>query len=371
MSSKLITEKRKEKTQARHPKLLFFVKILILLTANLGCQTEIQTVQESRVLMDTMVAIHVYAAKPADEPAIRRAMAAAFAEMSRLDSLLSAYRRDSEVAAINQNAAAVNVLVSSDMDSVLQMAQWAAQISNGAFDVTIAPVLRLWGFGTDSLGLPAPEKIAARLPLVNAQNLVVSDERNSPQRSVHFRRQNMAIDLGGVAKGYVVDRGLALLVQAGWRDAMITAGGDLRAVASPLTAGRRYIWIQHPRAADSDSTQNQTGAFWGRFKLDAGAVSTSGDYERFFFKDGKRFHHIIDPCTGYPARHAVSATVIARRAVAADALSTTLFVLGPERGIALADSLPEVDAVIIYADGEKLKWRVTKALKNKLEVLHQ
>ncbi|MDZ7366309.1 MAG: FAD:protein FMN transferase [candidate division KSB1 bacterium] len=370
MSSKFITERKKEKTPNRHPKFLFFVKILILLAANLGCQTEIQTVQESRILMDTMVSIHVYAAKPADEPAIRRAMAAAFAEMSRLDSLLSAYRRDSEVAAINQNAAAVSVTVSSDMDCVLRIAQWAAQISNGAFDVTIAPLLRLWGFGTDSLGLPAPEKIAARLPLVNSKNLVVSNEENSPKRSVHFRRPDMAIDLGGVAKGYVVDRGLAKLMQAGLRDAMITAGGDLRTVASPLTAGRRYIWIQHPRATDLDSTQNQTGAFWGRFKLDAGAVSTSGDYERFFFKDGKRYHHLIDPHTGYPARRAVSATVIARQAVVADALSTTLFVLGPERGIALADSLAEVDAVIIYEE-EKLKWRATQTLENKLEVFHQ
>jgi len=321
--------------------------------------------------MDTMVSIHVYAAKPANEPAIHRAMAAAFAEMSRLDSLLSSYRRDSEVAAINQNAAADNVTVSSDMDSVLRVAQWAAQISNGAFDVTLAPVLRLWGFGADSLGLPSPGKIAARLPLVNDQDLVVSSERNSPRRFVHFRRQNMAIDLGGVAKGYVVDRGIAMLVQAGFRDAMITAGGDLRAVASPLTAGRRYIWIKHPRAANSDSAQNQTGAFWGRFKLDAGAVSTSGDYERFFFKDGRRYHHIIDPHTGYPAMLAVSATVITRQAVVADALSTALFVLGPERGIALAESLREADAVIIYADGEKLKWRATQALKNKLEIFHQ
>jgi thiamine biosynthesis lipoprotein len=321
--------------------------------------------------MDTLVSINAYVSKPAEEPAARRAMAAAFAEMSRLDSLLSAYRTDSEVALINREAAtAGGVAVSSDMDSVLQMAQWAAKISNGAFDVTVAPVLRLWGFGTDSLGLPTPEKIAARRPWVNHENLMVSEGPRPEKKSAHFLNLNMAIDLGGVAKGYVVDRGIDVLRQAGIRDALITAGGDLRAIASPLTSGRRYIWIRHPRTANPDSVRDgeEEKNFFGRFRLDAGAVSTSGDYERFFIQEGKRYHHIIDPHTGYPAANAVSATVIAKSAVQADALSTALFVLGPKRGIALADSLPEVEAMIIYQDGEKLNWRATTALQEKLEI---
>jgi len=321
--------------------------------------------------MDTLVSINVYFANPADEPSIRRAMAAAFAAMSRLDSSLSAYRDDSEVAKINREAATVKgVRVSSDMDSVLRVAQWAAQISNGAFDVTIAPILRLWGFGTDSLGLPAPEKISARMPLVNFKKLDISAALNDKNRLVRFHQPSMAIDLGGIAKGYVVDCGLDILKQAGIHDAMITAGGDLRSMASPLTSGRRYIWIRHPRAENPDSVQNdeKEKTFFGRFRLDAGAVSTSGDYERFFFEEGKRYHHIIDPHTGYPAARAMSATVTARHAVVADALSTTLFVLGPERGMALADSLPDVEALIIYGDGEKLSWRATKALKKKLKI---
>jgi thiamine biosynthesis lipoprotein len=197
----------------------------------------------------------------------------------------------------------------------------------------------------------------------------VSKEKNSQKNFIYFRQSGMAIDLGGIAKGYAVDRGLAILQQAGFRDAMITAGGDLRTVSSPLTAGRRYIWIRHPRPAHSDSAASDTATeFFGKFRLDAGAVSTSGDYERFFIKNGQRYHHIIDPHTGYPARRSISATVIAKNSVIADALSTTIFVLGPERGIAVADSLPDVEAMIIYQDQQQIKWRATESFKNKLEI---
>ncbi len=341
-----------------------------------GCQQKVQTIQESRVLMDTLVSISVYTQNPAAEPAIRRAIIAAFAEMARLDSLLSSYREDNEVAAINRcGAEADEMEVSADVDTVLRAAQWAAEISAGAFDVTVAPILRLWGFGTDSAGVPAPEKIATRLPLVNFHNLVLADAATNgafgiAKRRARFRQPGMAIDLGGVAKGYAVDQGLSALVEAGVRDAMITAGGDLRAIASPMTSGRRYIWIRHPRV---DTVSNTTiGAeeknFFGRFRLDAGAVSTSGDYERFFIKDGKRYHHLIDPHNGYPATKAVSATVMAKTSIQADALSTAIFVMGPEQGIALADSLPEVEAMIIYLEDEKLQWRATKALQEKLEI---
>ncbi len=358
---------------------IFRALIPIWLILFWGCQRETQTFQESRVLMDTLVSISVYTQDPTTEPIVRRAIAAAFAEMARLDSLMSSYRQDSEVAAVNRcGAAGSEMEVSADIDTVLRAAQWAAQISAGAFDVTVAPLLRLWGFGTDSVGVPAPEKIAVCLPLVNFHNMalvnVATNGTFGVEKSlIRFRQTGMAVDLGGVAKGYAVDRGLAVLTQAGIQDALITAGGDLRTVASPMTAGRRYIWIRHPRTAGSDTVDDATAGadektFFGRFRLDAGAVSTSGDYERFFIKDGKRYHHIIDPRTGYPAAKTVSATVMAKTSIQADALSTALFVLGPERGIAVADSLPEVEAMIIYSEGGKLQWHATRRLQERLEI---
>jgi len=363
-----VKQKAKGKKQkAKSITRAFFLKPWILLFASCGAPSEFQTVQESRILMDTLVSINVYVAKPAHEPTIRRAMTEAFAEMNRLDSLFSAYRADSEVERLNDTATISGVTISADMDSVLQWAQWAAQISNGAFDITVAPILRLWAFGTDSIGIPAPEKIIAQMPRVGYKNLVLIADTGAQKKMVVFRQPGMAIDLGGVAKGYVVDRGLAMLRQAGIRDAMITAGGDLRTFASPLTAGRRYIWIQHPRPANPDSAAQ---SFFGRFKLEGdAAVSTSGDYERFFINANKRYHHIIDPHTGYPSERAISATVIAEISVQADALSTTLFVLGPERGLALADSLPNVEAMVIYHDAGRLKWKATPGLTAKLEIL--
>jgi thiamine biosynthesis lipoprotein len=347
----------------------------IFIIATWGCQPNIHTVQESRVLMDTLVSINVYIQNPAEEPAGRQAIAIAFAEMARLDSLFSSYRQDSEVAMINHCGAQGGELsVSADADTVLRVAQWAAKISNGAFDVTVAPILQLWRFGTDSAGVPAPEKIRQRLPAVNYQNLTITPaEAGIAGARIDFHRPGMAIDLGGVAKGYAVERGIEALLQAGIRDAMITAGGDLRAVASPLTAGRRYIWIRHPRPANlnrvTDESALERQEFFGRFKLEgSAAISTSGDYERFFEKDGKRYHHLIDPHTGYPAAGAISATVMAKNSAQADALSTALFVLGPRQGIALADSLPEVEAVIIHEDGGELKWQATSALKKNLEI---
>lgn len=317
--------------------------------------------------MDTLVSIKVYAAVPVDEPALRGAIAEAFAEMSRLDSLLSVYRADSEVSRLNHAAVNATTPISNDLHAVLQTAQWAAQISNGAFDVTVAPILRLWGFGTDRIGIPTSEKITAQLTHVDYRNLVLAADTASSRNVATFLRAGMAIDLGGVAKGYVVDRGLAVLREAGIRDAMITAGGDLRTLTSPLTAGRRYIWIQHPRPANPDSAAQ---SFFGRFKLDGdAAVSTSGDYERFFIENNKRYHHIIDPHTGYPSERAVSVTVIASTSVQADALSTALFVLGPARGLALADSLPGIEAMFIFQNDGRLRWQATPGMTAKIEIL--
>jgi thiamine biosynthesis lipoprotein len=326
--------------------------------------------------MDTLVSISVYTQNAAEEPRIRQAIAEAFSEMARIDSMMSSYREDSEVSVINEQTVGSEASgISAEIDTVLRAAQWAAQISDGAFDITIAPVLRLWGFGTDSVGLPSAEEITVRLPLVNYRNLVMAPENGNhwtaPQkRKVSFRQPGMAIDLGGIAKGYAVDRGLEVLRRAGVRDAMVEAGGDLRANASPRTAGRRYIWIRHPRAANAADTRvdGQDQTYFARFRLDNGAVATSGDYERFFEHNGKRYHHLLDPHTGYPASQAVSATVIANNAMLADALATALFVLGPDRAIALAEALPDVEAVIIYGDTEKLKWTATKSLKKNLEV---
>lgn len=332
----------------------------LLLALFASCQTagkqnnDFAVITEQRVMMDTAISINVYVERDDSSAAVRVDIANAFRAMSRVDSLMSSFSETSEVAELNRRAAKEAVALSAATDSVLQTALWVSEISRGAFDVTIAPILQLWGFGTDHLGVPSEASIKERLPLVDFCLLEKKDS------VIQYLQPGMAIDLGGVAKGYAVDVAVETLQRAGYRDVMVKAGGDLRTLSSPLTAGRRYIWIQHPRAGDK---------FFGKFRFDTGAVSTSGDYERFFERDGVRYHHIIDPHTGYPASGVVSATVLANDSRTADALSTALFALGPYRGIALADSLGDIEAVILSIDGKKISWRGTSGFAERLEII--
>lgn len=332
------------------------IGVLVLMSCNRPAQHDagFAIISGQRVLMDTAVSIEVYVKKSDSSSVVHAGIANAFAAMSRVDSLMSSYSATSEVSEINRRAAKEAVAISAFTDSVLQTAGWAAALSDGAFDVTVAPILQLWGFGTERLGVPDENAIKALLPVVDYKLMNASDG------AVRFQRAGMGIDLGGVAKGFAVDVAIEALQAAGYRDMKVKAGGDMRMMASDLTAGRRYIWIQHPRSSDK---------FFGKFRLDSGAVSTSGDYERFFERDGIRYHHIIDPETGYPASQSVSATVLANDSRTADALSTALFVLGPERGIALAESLG-FDAVILSIDGDKILWRATRGFEERLEVIN-
>lgn len=329
-------------------------------------------------MMDTVVSIKVFLPDSTGEPQVVAAIDAAFEKLARLDSMLSSYREDSEVATINrmlqQNSM---VAVSSDVDSIVGVAQYVSSATQGAFDITIAPVLRLWGFGTDTLGVPARDEITSHLPLVNFRRLKLQrnfavqphtslDSIKKNMAMISFEQPGMAIDLGGITKGYAADVAEHVFAQQGYKDVLIAAGGDLRMNVSDLTAGQRYVWIKHPRKPD---------AFFARFRCDRGGVSTGGDYERFFEKDGKRYHHIISPQTGFPAgenadgSQTVSATVVANKTILADAFSTALFALGPERGIELAERLPDLEAVVVFIANGKLEWRATSGLQKKLEIL--
>jgi thiamine biosynthesis lipoprotein len=161
-------------------------------------------------------------------------------------------------------------------------------------------------------------------------------------RSIRFERAGMAIDLGGIAKGYAVDRGVEILLRAGIESAVISAGGDSRIVGN-LGDRPRMIGIRHPR---------KEAEYVAVIPLEDTAISTSGDYERFFERDGVRYHHILDPGSGESARRVRSASVIAARAIDSDALSTTVFVLGVEKGLALINRLPNTDAIIVDGNGK-------------------
>jgi thiamine biosynthesis lipoprotein len=289
-----------------------------------------------------------------DETGAVSAFDEVFAEFDRLESLLSIWRPGSDVARLNADAGTRAVAVSPETLEVLAVALEVGDWTNGKFDVTFAALSDLWKFDHDQDDtVPADAAIRKRLPLVDYHSV----EIDAHAGTAFVRRQGARVHLGGIGKGYAVDRAVELLRRRGLRDFMIQAGGDM------YVAGRRgdrgwRLGIQDPRGAPD--------AIFASIELSDETLSTSGDYERFFITDGRRYHHILDPDLGTPASGSRSVTIVSRRAVLADALSTGVFVLGPEAGMALIERLPEVEGVIVSADNGVL---VSSGLKGRLQIV--
>lgn len=290
----------------------------------------------------------------ADQDRTNRAFDAVFAEFTRLDGLLSTWKPDSDISKLNAAAGHHKVEVGRDTMSVLKAARDVSDWTGGKFDVTFGPLSDVWKFDHDQDDtVPSREEIEARLPLVDYRRLVL-DDRNG---TAFLQRPGMRAHLGGIGKGFAVERGAAILREAGLDSFSIQAGGDL------YVGGQRgdrpwRLGIADPRAAD--------GAIFARIELTDSTFSTSGDYERAFVKDGVRYHHIIDPDTGEPSRLCRSVTIVSKSPVLADGLSTGVFLLGPEQGMALVERLPDVEAVIVAADNRVL---VSSGLQGKVDIL--
>jgi thiamine biosynthesis lipoprotein len=264
------------------------------------------------------------------------AIDAVIAEMNRVDVRMSTYKPDSELSRLNARAAQRPVIVSAELFGMLSTAMEYSRITGGAFDVTYASVGFMYDFRARQR--PTETQITKALPEVNYRNVLL----NAARRSVRYAQAGMRIDLGGIAKGYAVDRGIDILQRRGIRHALVSAGGDSRVIGDRF--GRPWIiGIRHPDRKDEIVT---------RLPLIDTAISTSGDYERYFDEDGVRYHHIIDPRTGHSASMVRSATVLADTAIRTDGLSKTAFVLGAEAAIRIFEQLGDVDAVLVTPDGQ-------------------
>jgi FAD:protein FMN transferase len=316
---------------------------LLMLCASAACRGAApaapRMVSETHATMGSEVRVTAWTA---DEAAARSAMAAAFAEFDRLDRLLSVWKPSSDVIRMNGAAGREPVSVSPETREVLGAARRVSEWTNGKFDVTFAALSDVWRFDHDQDNrVPTAEEIRMRLPLVDYRAVVVDDAAGT----AFIARSGMRVHLGGVGKGYAVDRAVAILRGAGLRDFMVQAGGDLY-VAGRAGDGPWRLGINDPRGAPNES--------FATIELEDRTLSTSGDYERFFLRDGRRYHHILDPDAGEPARGCVSVTIVAPSATMADGLSTGVFILGPGEGMALVERLPDVEAVIVTAANEVL-----------------
>jgi thiamine biosynthesis lipoprotein len=254
----------------------------------------------------------------------RRAAGIAFAEIRRIERLLSKYDPESEVSRLNR---AGRLQVSRETFYLIQKAKDFSQASGGAFDITVGPLVDLWGFSSRNYRLPSAQEIASALKCVGAEKIILRPADNV----VEFTVSGVKIDLGGIGKGYALDCAAQKLKAAGVASCLINAGGQVLAVGDNAGAPWR-VAIRSPRGQG-------VRAF---LALRNGSVSTSGDYQHYFVSHGRRYSHIIDPRSGYPAQSGVTAvTIIAADGMTADALSTAVFVLGKEKGAALAAEFPQ------------------------------
>ena len=258
-----------------------------------------------------------------------------FKEMWRIDALMSPFKENSELTKVNNMAKDHAVVIGSELFELLKKSIKFSELSEGAFDITFSSIGYLYDYREGIQ--PTDEMINKNLTAVNYRHI----QLNTEERSVRFKKQGVRIDLGGIAKGYAVDNAVEVLKRCATEYGLVTAGGDSRILGDKK--GRPWMMgIQHPRK------KNEVAVV---LPLSNAAISTSGDYERYFIKDDQRIHHIINPGTGKSADKSWSATVIADDALTSDALSTTLFVLGAEKGLELINKLEGIDAVIIDASG--------------------
>lgn len=310
--------------------LIFSVPLFFLLPA----MAPAGTFRFSAVAMGTDIEL---TASAENEAVARDAFDAVVSEFKRIEALMSEWREGSELFRINANAGLKPVLVSDELFNVIDAGQKVSVVSDGAFDITWAAMRGLWDFSGRDNKVPGDAEIKKRLPLVNYKDVQLDYDK----KTVFLKKKGMAIGLGGIAKGYAVDKAMEIVAKKGVRNAIIKAGGDMRVQG----AEDRRPWkigIRDPRRKDRN---------FATIEMTDASISTSGDYERFFEKDGVIYHHIMDPRTGYPARLAQSVTVTGPDTLTTDALSTAVFVLGAKDGLMLVESLNGIEAVIIDAEG--------------------
>jgi thiamine biosynthesis lipoprotein len=256
-------------------------------------------------------------------------------EMHRIDRLMSTYKEDSEISLVNRNAAENQVRVSAELLNLLARGLEMSRLTHGAFDITYASVGQMYDFRAGIR--PDEEKIAATLPAIDYRLV----ELNLTNQTVFFTRQGVRIDLGGIAKGYAVERGVGILRMQGIEHGLVSAGGDSR-ILGDRRGAPWIVGVRDPRNSDR---------VIARLPLVDEAISTSGDYERFFEEDDVRYHHIISPATGHSASEVRSVTIIGPDATMTDGLSTSVFVMGVEDGLRLIDTLDDYEAVIVDNEG--------------------
>lgn len=307
---------------------------LLVGCASLPMQSEPVVVKRVQMQMGTLVSVTAVAR---NEAVAHAAATAGFAEIRRLEELLSTWIAASELSRVNASAGIQPIYVSPETLTVVSRAIQAAEMTNGGFNIAIGPAVEAWSV-TESQRIPEESELNALRPLVDLQAVHVDVRK----QTIYLDKPGMRIDVGGIGKGYAADQAVEALRKAGAIAGVVALSGDIKTFGR-LPGGKKFpVGIQHPR---------KDGTVLAWIDLEDEAISTAGDYERFFERDGVRYHHILDPHTLRPARRCQSVTVVAREGIWADGLDTGIFVMGAELGMQLVEALPDVEAIIVDAEG--------------------
>ncbi|MFW5992121.1 MAG: FAD:protein FMN transferase [Halanaerobiaceae bacterium] len=313
--------------------ILIIIAVFIIRKIRTGLEHN-QIISDNRFMMDTMVTIKISVPQGKSEIA-QKAINNAFDRMQNLADKMDRFRKGSVVGKVN-NAGGDPVIIDKETFKLLGSVKEYATISSGIFDPTIAPLIDSWGFGTDKKQIPSSEEINEILKKVDYRKIKLT--REDDKFYVKLPAE-MAIDLGGAVKGYIVDSGIESIRSRGIDRVYINAGGNIR-VAGNKTGGKPWqIGVKQPRGQGIISDYI--------FQLDRGSIATSGDYERYFIREGIKYSHLLDPRTGYPVREMYSATVYAETALEADVLSTTVFIAGWDRGREIINQMQGVEGLLV------------------------
>lgn len=268
-----------------------------------------------------------------------KAVKEAFIKLNDIDDKMSAFKENSEISKINSNAGIISEIVSNDTYYVVENAIKYSKILEGTFDPTVRPLVKLWNIGAKEESIPEKSEIEEILKLVNYNDVILDKGNNS----IMLKHKNQALDVGGIAKGFAADEVRDIFLINDIKSGLIDLGGNIFALGSKEENTPWKVGIQNPFSS--------RGEFLGILSVTNKSIVTSGNYERYFMKDGKRFHHIIDPKTGYPSESKIiSATIISDNSIDGDGLSTGVYILGVDKALNIIEEIKGIDAILVTED---------------------
>jgi thiamine biosynthesis lipoprotein len=332
-------------------KVIYLLLLLAITGVIIGCANSrlfsAKPYKETRFLMDTIIEVTAYG------PNAEEAVKAAFAEFQHLHDITNNFDENSQVSKINQMAGKSKVKVDAKLVDILQRSAVFSDKLDGTFDVTIGPLTALWGIGHKGDYVPAQADIDKVLPLVNYRLVEVDDSAGT----VYLPKEGMQLDLGGIAKGYATDQAIEVLKAQGIKSALVNAGGDVRIIGNKPDGKPWRIGVQDPR--------NSEGVIAKLALTDWDTMESSGDYQRFFMKDGVRYSHLLDPRTGWQPKEVASVTTVNNSSTEGEFLGKAIFVMGVEKGLELLKKFPGTEAIIVTVDGKTI---TTPGLAGKVEL---